>query len=266
MDRLKPTKLAVLLSLVAIYACGQRSVIGAYEGDLLGSRNVLVIDSQQDSIVQGQVFTSHFQSVPFVGLYAKNKLRGTIMRSAESGDLVVFLGLVKRDTIYVTLFSAVDSTEIRTARLAKVAARANYDVERTFGQLKVEIDERLVRRWYFLFSERASGEKIDSEFPTFVVEYFANGTLEFFSPLLDQFRVRQNPGQQMTITKKWFTSNGKLIFTTVIHIPPSMREKAAASGIQLPPESSQTVESYEIRGDTLITTTSKKTRSYYIRK
>ncbi len=266
MDKLKPAKLALLLSMVAICACGQRAVIGAYEGELLSSRNVLVIDSQQDSIVQGQVFTSHFESVPFVGLYSKHRLRGTIMRSAESGDMVVFLGLVKRDTIHVTLFSSVDSTDIRTSRLSKVSGRANYDVERTFGPPKVELDERLVGRWDFLFSEKASGEKIDTRISTFAIEYFSNGTFDVFSPLLDEIRTSRNAGQQITITKKWFTSNGKIISTTVMHIPASVTAKMAAHGMPLPPETSQSVDLYEIRGDTLVTTTSAKTRSYYIRK
>lgn len=261
-----------LLTVTSHTGWSQKQLKGAYEGELVAPKSVLLINHQKDSVLKGLVYSSPLEHVPFYGLYAKQQIRGTIFMPPEQGDIVILYGKLNKDTLHVTLISSIDSTVMVRSKLVRVSGSVNYNLEKTYGKISPQYDERLVGAWVYLFTVNEDGQKVEYNaiMPGMAVEYMANGMWTVNIPRLAELTAKYSvPASQRVYTRyTWFTHEGRLSTKSQIHFPPAMIEKAAQMGLPSPPASDtrEFVSTYQIKGDTLITTDSKMTRIYYLKK
>jgi hypothetical protein len=245
---------------------------GAYEGELIAPKSVLLINYQKDSVLKGVVYSSLLEHVPFYGLYSKHTIRGTIFMPPDQGDLVIFYGKLNKDTMAITLVSSIDSTVLVKSKLLKVSNSVNYNLEKTFGKTIPRYDEQLIGTWFYLHAIQEDGQKVKDHPMTagMTVEYLANGLFKVNTPQLAELTAKYSVpvGQRTYIRMTWFTHEGKLLTKTEIHIPTGMMERAAQMGLLAPslPATRESVSMYQVKGDTLITTDSKMKRTYFIKK
>jgi hypothetical protein len=253
-------------------AWSQKTIKGAYEGELVVPKSVLLINHHKDSVLKGMVYSSQLEHVPFYGLYTKQTIRGTIFMPPDQGDIVILYGKLNKDTIDITLVSSIDSTVIVKSKLLKVSNSVNYNLEKTYGKVVPRYDGQLVGTWLYLHAIQEDGQKIkvDPMIAGMTVEYLANGLFTVNSPRLAELTAKYSApvGQRAYVRMTWFTQEGKLVTKTEIHFPPGMMERAAQMGLPVSslPDASESVTAYQIKGDTLIKTDSKMMRTYFIKK
>ncbi|MFN3841451.1 MAG: hypothetical protein ACK4RF_12170 [Cyclobacteriaceae bacterium] len=261
-----------LLTFIAHAGLSQKTIKGAYEGELVTPKSVLLINHQKDSVLKGLVYTSQLDNVPFYGFYAKQEIRGTIFMPPEQGDIVIMYGKLHENTIDVTLISSIDSAVIVKSKLIKVSGSTTYNISKTFGKIEPQYDEQLVGTWVYLYAVKEDGQKVEDKpfMAGMSVYYLANGTFTINIPMLAELTAKYTvPVGKRTYTRMtWFTYEDKLVTKTQIHIPPALIEKLAQMGLPAPPptDSNEMLSAYQVKGDTLIKTDSKMTRSYYLRK
>jgi len=245
---------------------GQKTIEGAYVGELIAPKSVLIITSQKDSILQGRVYSSQSEYFTFYGILSGDKIRGNILVPPDAGDVIIFNAQSRRDTLKTTLTSSIDSVAFVESALIKVSKSPKYNLAKTFGKIDPQFDSLLVGKWESLFTLNSAGDTIYSTAVEITVQYFANGTWTVRSPMIDQLNSQASLRKQFQARYTWST-NGKILTTHVqVHIPPDVRTNALQSGLPSAPESREFKEDYQIKGDTLITTSSKQTKSYYIKK
>jgi hypothetical protein len=252
----------LFLCVVCSHLFAQRTMEGAYQGELIAPKSVLIISSQKDSILQGKVYSSQSEYFTFYGIISGDKIRGSILVPPDAGDVIIFHAQSRRDTIKATLISSIDSVAFVESALVKVSKSPKYNLAKTFGKIEPQFDSLLVGEWESLYTLNHAGDTLDSPFD-FVMQYFANGTWNFRSPMIDKLKAPMK--RQIQVRYTWSTNGRKLITKTQRHIPSEIKFKIAQYGVPTPPEYTEHTEDYQIKGDTLITT-SMKTKSYYIKK
>lgn len=259
------------ISLFLCIPCGhlfaQRTMEGAYQGELIAPKSVLIISSQKDSILQGTVYSSQTEYFPFYGILSKGKIRGSIMLPPNSEDAVILKAELINDNLKTTLISSIDSVAFVESALVKVSKSPKYNLAKTFGKIEPQFDSLLVGRWETLYSLTPGGEKVDlpSEVENIIIEYHINGIETIQSALMDKLKAQTPIKQQIQIQSTWSTSGRKITTKTQIHIPSEIKSKMAQFGSP-PPEYSEFTADYQIRGDTLIKTSPNGAKSFYIRK
>lgn len=268
---MKQLQLAGILALASLTAAGQKTIKGAYEGELVVPKSVLLINQQKDSVIKGMVYSSQLEHVPFYGIYRKQEVRGTIFMPPDQGDIVILYGKLNKDTIEVTLVSSLDSAVMVKSKLIKVSGSVNYNLSKTYGKIVPQYDEQLIGTWVYLYTIKEDGQKTE-ELPMMAgmsVEYLANGLFTITIPQVEALLAKHPlPLSQRPYTRQtWYTRDGKLISKSEIHFPQSMAEKAAEMGFAIPSTNSdEFIRSYQVKGDTLITTDKKLSKTYYIKK
>ncbi len=257
-----------LVALTSFYnTCAQKSFRGAYEGELITPRCVLIIKSQKDSVIQGSVYTDPITHFPFYGIAGKGQIRGLIMLPETQGGEMILVGTQRKDTLDVTLISAADSTVTCRSKIMKVSGSVRYNPEHTFGKIVQYLDPALIGKWDYLYSLNADGTRVPSKITSMTVEYNSNGTWTVTTPELQRLTSKYGSAKTgMYVKFTWFTYKGKLTTKTQFIISGSMQEKMAAAGFPSPPSDSETVTTYQIRGDSLETISTSNARSYYLRK
>lgn len=258
--------ITILLCIVSNQLFGQKTIEGAYVGELIAPKSVLIISSQKDSILQGRVYSSQSAYFTFYGIISGDKIRGSILVPPDAGDVIIFNAQSRRDTIKATLISSIDSVAFVESALIKVSKSPKYNLAKTFGKTEPQFDSLLVGKWESLFTLNSAGDTLDSPAINMTMQYFANGTWTVRSPMIDQLNSQTSLRKQFAARYTWST-NGRILTTSVqVHILPGAKTNALQSGLPPAPESREFKEVYQIKSDTLITTSSKQTKSYYIKK
>ncbi|MCK6616284.1 MAG: hypothetical protein L6Q51_01435 [Cyclobacteriaceae bacterium] len=264
---MKHQLIIIVLAVAAHTGWSQKTIKGAYEGELVVRKSLLIINQQKDSVIRGLVYSSLLEYVPFYGLYSKREIRGTIFMPADKGDVVIIYGKLNKDTLYVTLISSIDSTVMVKSKLVKVSGSVSYNLEKTFGKISPQYDPHLVGTWVYLYEIKEDGQKagVKPFLNGLTIDYWPNGTYSIYIPELAELTARYSTpaSQRVYIRNTWFTHDGKLTTKTQMHVPPSTIERAAQMGMPTPSPSDlrEFTIPYQIKGDTLIKTEKNNTKT-----
>jgi hypothetical protein len=152
-----------------------------------------------------------------------------------------------------------------------VSGSVNYNLAKTYGKIMPQYDQQLIGKWALLYTIKEDGQKAE-ELPMMAgmsIEYLANGLFTITIPQMEALLAKHSiPVSQRPFTRQtWYTHDGKLISKWEMHFPQSMVEKATEMGFAIPStNSAEFISPYQVKGDTLITTDKKLSRTYYIKK
>lgn len=239
---------------------------GAFEGEIINPLNVLVITEQRDSVVKGKVFINHYEHYPFHGITKANRIKGVIILPPDREESIILIGELLKDSLHITLTTSSDSILYAKSRLKKVSASANYDVQKTFGKPRQQFDEQLIGKWCLMYDVSADGQRKQNNLGI-CKEYMGNGSFLISSGMMEAIYNKYPEARTGSWSKNtWFTVNNRLIETTQIIVSEKAKETAIKFGLPIPDEQlKEFIFNYEIKRDTLITTTAKW-KSFYIRK
>lgn len=225
--------------------CGYgQTVDGAYAGRLISEGNVLVI-SVKGSYVNGSIYLGAYKKVPFVGTISEMFLKGVAV--SDNNSQIIVTGRMYKDSLVAQVFSNLDTAY---TTLLRIGPLRDFSPTKYFVGEVHALDPQLVGRWRMVKQMNPRGTE---ERPLrFQTEYLETGMVlpdkSYLKDFLDDFNFKNRSNLKFDLEKlppiEWKTSGHTLIISS---------------------DRNETILEYEIRSDTLITTTRTGYKSFYLR-
>lgn len=258
-------KIVFILSLVYCQNLTGQKISGVYQGELITPNNAFTI-SAKDTIVIGSVYLNPYDKLSFWGSFNNGLLQGDIVRS--NGDNYFLIGQFVKDSLFVKVISYKDTSQVKFSWLARVSTNLKYDLNKLFGKNAPQYDANLIGTWAYVKTLDENGvditkENVKSE--NMEIEYKPGGQFTISMNMLK--KMNPSGSEFMPSSRSWETKGDKLITTTVVPPLPVSLVTSLPFAMPLPPSGPvQSISLYEIRKDTLITTSKQRTRDFYARK